>query len=796
MKRAIVAMIGLAALALPAAAEEDGTRVEIVAGSQFQDVSAGKPRDEGRDARLNEYLEIPEGTVIPLLRLWRGTPESAYLARLDGRNLLREDQSFTGLFERTGRARLGLTYTQIPHWWSRRSTLLLSEHSGLLTLSDELRQDLEAAATATPDSAMLANLPPALNRALASTAHETDLRIRRDARRLDGEVVVTPRWRVRGHAGLETRTGTRASSAGTYRRAGGADSLKFDRERFDVRGQEFPATVDYRTVGAGLSTDVRGRRGFVEAGVDLSFFRDELGGMQWENPLEAYPSAQSSSDRGRFARGQQALPPDNDFARARVAGSLKLGTKAQVSATVAASRWKQDEAFLPFTLNEALMFPGTDGTVGTADDVPGTSLSLLPAKSLDGEVRTRRADVRLTARPARKMTVEATGRFYGYDNKTPRLDFPGYAAYGESYFRRGVGIKEEGKDVLFNDPSEYTQRRFGVTAGYAVATPLHVSLGAERITWDYDGRQVDKTDEDVITARVRGEAPGGRGGWSAFFQNGSREHSGDYEVGLELSKNRMFDVWDRDRTRYGAEVDVELSERTVATLSGSRTSDDYPGAVEGATFGYGLQESETNEFGAWLNVRASERVSLFGGGGVDDSNWKSLLVTKTGFGHDSGPTQYDPKNRWFRDQDDQTVWGGAGVRATLVPGKWSAEASYNVNAYSGEVLTTNPETPTVNSAVAVPWSEIKTTWHEVRVGVDRTLSDRLGIGFRYTFLPFTIEDPAWNSLAPSMQGTITEVRASASDVRAGNAARYLFMDNRYGDTDAHIATLFVTAKLP
>lgn len=790
MMRSIITMLALAALALPAAAGEDGVRLDVVAGGQALD-SGGL-----RDAKLHEYGLVPEGAVIPLLRLTRGVLDDPYFLWAEGTDILRENQRYAARLEKTGLARLSLVYDQIPHRWSHGSVFLLSERPGLHTLDDNLREDLEEAATGANPTA---DLPPLVRQALESTAHRTDIGLRRDAHRADAEIALHRNVRIRAQAGLEKIRGDRTTNAGTYTRSGSPDST-FDRERFDVRGQEIPETVDWRTVNAGITTDWRGPRGFVEAGVQARFFRNELESLQWDNPFEAGPGertviGQSQANRGRYARGQMAVAPDNDYMRAQLRGMLRVGSKVQVAATVAGARMAQDQDFLPFTLNEAVLFPGADGTLGTADDVSGTSLSLLPAASLDGEVRTQRADVRLTARPLDRVTVEASARYYGYDNETPRLDFPGYAAFSESAFRRGIGQKENGVDVLFNDSSEYVQRRYGLTAGWAFVAPFHLTVGAERITWDYTGRQVDKTDEDVLSARLRGDGPRAIG-WSVFFENGKREHSGEYEIGLELSKNRMFDVWDRDRQRLGAEVDAEIGASLVATLSGSRTADDYPGKLEEAAHPYGLQESFTNEVALWLNYDASERLSFFGGGGVDVSEWKSLLITKTPWGLEGGANDYKPENRWFRNQEDQTVWGGLGVKAAIVPGRFTAEAAVNVNAYTGDVVTTNPETPTVNSAVAVDWPEIKTTLREVRISLNHKLVDGIGIGLNYAFVPFTLEDPAWDSLRPYMQGVVTEIRTGPDDIKPANVSRYLFMDSRYGETTSHIASLVVTASLP
>jgi hypothetical protein len=313
------------------------------------------------------------------------------------------------------------------------------------------------------------------------------------------------------------------------------------------------------------------------------------------------------------------------------------------------------------------------------------------------------------------------------------------------------------------------------------------------VTTDYDGRQIDKTNENIVTARLRGGS--GVIDWNAFYQIGRREHDGDYEIGLEASKLRMFDVWDRDRDKFGAEIDAEISRGLVVGVSGSRLQEKYPGQVEGAPFAYGLQESHLNEVALSCSYRpVNDRWTLASAFGLDDSEWKSLTVSKTGW---DATTTYDPVNRWYRNQDDQTVWGVVDLKTDLVPGRWTGRVSYKLTAFTGDVVTTNPELTdhTTNSAYALDWSELKTTWHEVKVSIDHWFMPGFGIGLRYAFSPFRIDDPAWNLLQPYMQGVITELRTSPSDIKNANASRYLFMDSRYDDTNTHVIGLVVTASL-
>lgn len=783
MKRAMGWLLVLLGLTMPLSAMAADITMEIEAGG-LQVFDGDVPRD----AFLNEYGSPELGSIVPMIRVQRLLADDPLMFSMKGKNLTRDDQAFWGVVEHARYGRMTLQYVQTPHHYFNGARYLLNPGHGVQSLDPSVRAAIEAAING--GNATDPSVAALIRGILGNEGRQTDIGTLRRAWDVGGESFLGANADVSGHIGYAQRLGSRLTSAGTYRRVNLGLNL-FDRERFDSRGSSLLETIDDNTLSGGVSTQYRAKRGFVKAGVDVSIFRNQLSGLQWDNPFEAPGSVSSTSDRGRFARGQLGLAPDNESVRGHVTSAWSVASKTRVTATAAMSRMTQDQAFLPVTLNEALLFPGADLVAGTSDDVAGTNLSLLPRSSLEGEVNTMRLDMRVASTPVDRLSVQVNARMYKYDNKTPRLDLPGYAAFGESAFRKGIGQKINGRDTLYSHSDGYDQLRMGASLGYSLRPEWHATLGLERLTTNYDGRQVEATNDNVVTARLRGAAGSVDG--SAHVQFASRRHDGEYEVGLETSRLRMFDVWDRDRMRFGADLNGELAPGVVAGISGAIQSDDYPGKVTGATFDYGLNSSSSTETALFLSyVPEKKKWSLALSGGMDDSEWESLIVTKTTLGSES--VNFDPANRWNRTQEDQLLWAMAEWRGELVPGKWTGRMSYGLNAYTGDVATSNPATPNINSAVAVDWSEIKTTWQEVKVSLDRQLAKGVSLGMRYAFSPFALSDPAWDALQPYMQGVSTEVRSSASDIRAAEVARYLFMDARQDDVSRHMIGVVVSAS--
>ncbi len=219
---------------------------------------------------------------------------------------------------------------------------------------------------------------------------------------------------------------------------------------------------------------------------------------------------------------------------------------------------RQDESFLPYTLNRGILFSnGADGVAGTADDVFAADLAP-PRPNLDGEVQTTRLDLRLTSRPLDALSLRARWSDYEYDDKSAAIDWPGYVSSGDSYFRRNVGKKDAaGNKILINEVADYTRTQWSVGGAWSFGHLATIDLEYGSTKVDYEHRQVEATNDDRLAVKLRLE-PVEAVELRFSYLDASRDFEGDYEHGLETSRIRAFDVWNRNRTRWGAELDWSL----------------------------------------------------------------------------------------------------------------------------------------------------------------------------------------------------------------------------------------------
>ncbi len=798
-------LLALAALALPAlavaqAAGAGDVRSEVVAGAQgVSDVS------QRGAARFNEFRDVADDAVFEFGRVMWAPHTSRWLLSVTAVDAAQDDERYFLDWTKPGTFSLQASYRGMPRYYSSASTTLWTGGgTGALTVNEAFRQASEAAGGAPTQPVAPSTLDTLMQNAVAASGQPLSLRTQRNASAAGLD------WRLSDALSLglsgryETRSGTRPRGIGTYIRrqalAGipGTGPGTFWRETIEPRGQEVIEPLDYRVseLGAALTWAMRGHTAVL--GWQGSWFRNDIDALYFDNPFEATvgrasaatfdptsdqePAAPNGNNnfRGLYSRSAIGLAPDNDYSRLYGRVSLKLPARTRFGATVSYGMLRQNVPFLPYAANDQVVFSGTAGQPGVvyATDAP------LPQASLDGKMDIVQADFRLTSRLTSAFTARAGYRLYDLTDDRPRIDFPGYASSSDSYFRRGIGQRDSlGNRVLFNEIGGYTRQRMDAGAAYRFGWAT-VDAEYQRTTWDYEHRQVAGTAEDGFTGtlRLRPRALT----VDVFFHTASREYDGAYEVGLETSGVRAYDVWTRDRTRVGVQVDVPLGP-DLALSGGAHTgTDEYPGTPPDTLYpyGYGLQDTKSSSvFGGvtWSN----KGWALGAWAGLDTYEWNSLQVTKTGLTAD-----YDPDNRWTRASSDDVFWVGLDLSGALT-NALTLRADVDYQQFTGTWQTANLSTPDVNSAVAYPFPEFKESTLTTRFAVLWALTAGTDVEFRYAFEPYRLTDFTWDAVQPYPQGVLEQTQSAPDDIGDMNASRLLWLDSRYSDYTAHVVSLLL-----
>lgn len=700
-------------------------------------------------ARFNEFRDVPTGAVIDFLRFEWTPSQKDWTLSLTAMDALQEDQRYFVELTRPAAFSFKLNYRELPRFYSSGSTTLWSGvGTDTLTLNDAFRLGAESAA----GSPTAVTAPPALDSlmrdALSASGQSIDLRTQRQGTdgSFDYKLSTALSFNVLGR--YEEREGVKPLSVGTYIRRQALPGIpntgpgNFWRETIEPRGQELaePVNEQVSELGASLTWAQKGHS--VAAGWLGSWFRNDTPALYFDNPFEAVvgrasantfnpasdqePPAPNGNNnfRGLYARSAIQLWPDNSYNQLFGNGSFKLGGKTRFNAALSYATMEQNEPFLPYAENNQVVFSGVAGQPGVvyAKDAP------LPRSSLDGQIHITRADLKLTSHPTKPLSFRLGYRIYDYQDDSAEIFFPGYSSSSDSYFRRGIGQKnDQGQAVLFNHVGGYDRQRFNGGLAYRIGS---VTLDGEyfRTRWNYDVRQVDRTTEDAFKATVRYLAAGGIT-LNAHYLHANRDFDGPYSVGLETSGVRAYDVWARDRDQTGIEVNVPVREKWTVGFGGSYARDQYPGAVEGFAQPYGLQETKNASIYGGLGYGAGDwNFGVWTG--WDGYEWDSLQVTKTGLRKD-----YDPTNRWTRESLDDVFWVGFDV-AGPIASNIKLRADVNYQNFSGEWNTTNLGSPDVNSAVAYAFPELDEKTLQGRASLLWTVNPSFDFEIRYWYEPY------------------------------------------------------------
>lgn len=749
----------LAALALAvthARGEDNATGSgEIEAGLQAVDTSSPS-------AWFERYREVPDGFVLDrLLYGWESL--GGDYADLRAANALRLDERYGMSFGRHGRYRVDLLYDRTPHLFSREARTLLSRagDSGLYTIADSIQADFEALDDTTSLSAGDTAGTATLARDLLGSTDAFDVSLRRQAAGVAARYTPVRGWTFAIDASSERRTGNRALSNGSYIRTATGSGLTHTADTFRVLGLELPEPIEHRTDLASLAGTYARSDWLVGVRADFSQFRNGVDFLTFDNPFRATDFA-SSTFRNRFTTGRMDLAPDNRAASLTVTGSGSLPGRTRITGSVSLGRHEQDDPFPAYTLNSAI-----SGAAGF--DV--TDPDNLPARDLDGEVRTASASLVATTRPLRKVSFTGRFRYYEYDNRSRRVFFPGYAAFGESAWRTNI----DGNPVE-SELQSYERRLGEVEASWRVLKPLTLRFQAGREEWDREERSVESADENYYGLAVRWEPLE----WLGVRARArvARRDVGDYEKGLEAADLRQFDQAERDSTLYTLDLDLAPGDRVSIGLYADRSRQDFPDSF------FGLQEAETASAALDLAWRAAPRLNLIFHLAREDGERDLLSAAKD---DTVGGTNIFPSNFWSSEVRDIVDSYGARLEAVLRPDKVTLTAEYSRSRGVTEFDNANPNDPTAGkvrlaNAEAFPWEDLESDFQEARLRLACRVREGVTLGVSYLYESLQRDDFAWDILEPYMLGisndAVTETR------------RFLLLDSTYGGYSAHVAGVF------
>jgi MtrB/PioB family decaheme-associated outer membrane protein len=596
-------------------------------------------------SKFEEYRDVPNGVVLPFFRL---LTEGKWRFDLVGENVLRSDGRYR-LFAEAEAVRIKLDYNRIPHRFGNDAHLLHEEAGpGVLEISDALQLAHQTALEQQFASnrtginfAFLSNLvAPSL-----AAANTIDLELLRERGKAQVDLNPGKPFNVRLTYFKEKRTGNRA--AGT--------SFGFSNV------VETPEPIDYRTEEFGASAEFDQSWGLVRGGVRYNTFENRINTLTFDNPFRVTDStdpsaytAPGSGSIGGAARGRVDLSADNEALTGSVGFLVRLPANSRFTGDVSLSRWTQDERFMPYSTNTAIVTP-----------VVATDINALPVRSLDGEINVVSQSYYFSSRPLPRLGFTARYRIYDLNNDTPRIQFPGYVRF----------------DAVWEDiprisvPYGYKINRGDATVSYDLG-PVTLEGGYRYVKWNREFRDTEETTEDTFI----GAADVRLLGWlqlRASYETGERDRSHyDTEESEDASfvnpgppanllELRRFDQAKRDVDRFSGLLQLTPGGNVTVSLGYLYDDEDYSREPVVAASGlrYGLLDFKTRSFTAEADYSPSDRWSVYG-------FYTREKISSFQRGRQSGGTlSTNPLDDWTSKVDDEVDSFGGGATIALVPEK-------------------------------------------------------------------------------------------------------------------------------
>jgi MtrB/PioB family decaheme-associated outer membrane protein len=659
-----------AAAAPPTAAEDTSRSLFDLTGREFF-VGGRAASIDGDPARFQRYQDVRGGLLFSNFRYAFAQPDGNYTFTTRANNVGWRDQEFFGTYNRTGKLSVTGSWQQIPQFYSIDTMTPYTGGGATLLLDDAAQRAAQSGAGLNPYVAI---------------APQFDLHERRDIGRV--EVVATP-----------TPTLDVTASFGTQKHGG---ELPWGASFGFSNDVEVPLRYDSRANDLTIGTEWSNAKNMLRAAYSGSWFDDLAEPLVWDSPLRLDDAS------GAPGRGRMSPWPSNSAQTISFGGYTKLARKTQVTGFFSYGLWSNNEPLQPFTINSALA------------PIP------LPRANANADAHVFSTNLNLTSHPATDWRFGARFRNYTYANQMPATSITQYVAYDSSVSTTPTG----GPDLYAHD-----RTTFDADATWDKLKPVALTVGYTHNANGYDARILQSSGEDVL--RVSADAVGTS--WSTFrvqYEVGSRTGSGLDEQALigigEHPEMRHYDLADRTRNRFTAQMDIVPSDAWTFSVSGGILHDDFGGTV------FGLQKSNGNTVSLGADYHLPNGMGA--GGTYNLERYTGLQQSHEG---DSSDAQFnDPLRNWTADSTETVHYFSLYATPPRIGRNTEVRFSYDFSDAQGRYVYTTPAGSPIPTPNQLP--EVFNTLQQLHVDARHRLTSHVAASFSYLYEPLSIYDFAFD----------------------------------------------------
>lgn len=452
------------------------------------------------------------------------------------------------------------------------------------------------------------------------------------------------------------------------------------------RGVALPSPIDFEFNDISLRADYTASHYHWQFGYDLSLFKNDNPSLSWDNPFLAINGWHSTAGYAT-GRGAIAQEPDNLYQQWFANGVFRLPGGASLNTTLHYAILKQDEAFLPYSINPAL-------SVSTP----------LPRDTLDGQINISRLGLGYRQNLSKRLMLRVNGRYEERDNKTPQ----------NLYIYIGGDSQDQdsatSSRARYNLPHSYRETQLAAALRYRLGKASSVSAGVKHNTVDRDYSETTSSRENIghmafksrpaerlqTYLRVSKELrkPSAYRGDTPYLNS----HTPAYVAGEPADERfenhpllRKYNQAQRQRQKIATGLNWTPSDSSNVGLALNMAQDDYRKSV------FGLKKADVRGLHVDFSLVSTDRAQWHNYASYEQYNTQQN--GRSFRGNAIATQSIDPTRNWQQRSEDRVKTFGSDLELVNIIANTDLSIGYLL-AYSSSDFTTT--TGSSLSAMAMP----------------------------------------------------------------------------------------------